>query len=90
MADVGKARAHEVTLDNRTSMSLTGIEKVISIDADIVLLVTDMGKLKICGKNIQANVLDLDKGILSLTGNFNSMNYSGDKEGALSIKGLFK
>lgn len=90
MADVGKARAHKVTLDNRTSMSLTGIEKVISIDADIVLLVTDMGKLKICGKNIQANVLDLDKGILSLTGNFNSMNYSGDKEGALSIKGLFK
>lgn len=90
MGEVSKAREHKVTLDNRTMLSLTGVAKVLSIDADLVVVVTDMGKLKICGKNMQANTLDLDKGILSLTGNVNSMTYLGDKEGALSLKGLFK
>lgn len=90
MGEVSKAREHKVTLDNRTMLSLTGVAKVLSIDADLVVVVTDMGKLKICGKNMQANTLDLDKGILSLIGNVNSMTYLGDKEGALSLKGLFK
>ena len=71
-------------------MSMTGITKVTSIDPDLVLLVTEQGKLKITGKNMQANNLDLDKGILELTGNFNTMIYSGEKDGALSLKGLFK
>ena len=54
------------------------------------MCIRDRGKLKIIGKNMQATNLDLDKGILDLTGNINSMIYSGDKEGAFSIKGLFK
>ena len=56
----------------------------------MVLLVTEQGKLKIIGKNMQANTLDLDKGILELTGNISSMIYSGDKDGTFSLKGLFK
>lgn len=90
MSEVIKPKAHKVVMDNRNSMSMTGITKVTSIDQDLVLLVTEQGKLKITGKNIQANNLDLDKGILELTGNFNTMIYSGEKDGALSLKGLFK
>ena len=90
MSEVIKPKAHKVVMDNRNSMSMTGITKVTSIDPDLVLLVTEQGKLKITGKNMQANNLDLDKGILELTGNFNTMIYSGDKDGALSLKGLFK
>ena len=81
-----KSGSHKLIVDNRNSMSMTGVMKVISIDTDLVLLVTDQGKLKITGKNMQ----DIDKGILELTGNFNALMYSGDKEGALSIKRLFK
>ena len=77
-------------MDNRNSMSMTGVTKVISIDTDLVLLVTDQGKLKITGKNMQASTLDIDKGILELSGNFNTVAYSGDKDGGLSLKGLFK
>ncbi|MDD6405444.1 MAG: YabP/YqfC family sporulation protein [Clostridiales bacterium] len=90
MSEVIKPKAHKVVMDNRNSMSMTGITKVTSIDQDLVLLVTEQGKLKITGKNMQANNLDLDKGILELTGNFNTMIYSGEKDGALSLKGLFK
>ena len=85
-----KLGSHKLIVDNRNSMSMTGVMKVISIDTDLVLLVTDQGKLKITGKNMQASTLDIDKGILELTGNFNALVYSGDKEGALSIKRLFK
>lgn len=87
---VNKIGTHKLTLDNRNSMSMTGVAKVISIDQDLVLLVTQNGKLKITGKNMQASTLDIDKGILELTGSFNSMVYSGEKEGALSLKSLFK
>lgn len=85
-----KAGAHKLVMDNRNSVSMTGVTKVISIETDVVLLVTGQGKLKITGKNMQANTLDLDKGILELTGIINAMVYSGDKEGALSLKSLFK
>ena len=88
MGEVNKAKTHKVVMDNRNSLSMTGISKVTSIDPDLVLLVTEQGKLKIIGKNMQAT--NLDKGMLDLTGNINSMIYSGDKEGAFSIKGLFK
>lgn len=91
MGDINnKTVKHCVTIENRRAMSLTGITKVNSVEPELVLVLTDNGKLKICGKNMQANTLDLDKGILSLTGDFNSLVYSGDKEGALSLKGLFK
>ena len=76
-----KSGSHKLIVDNRNSMSMTGVMKVISIDTDLVLLVTDQGKLKITGKNMQASTLDIDKGILELTGNFNALVYSGDKEG---------
>ena len=87
---VNKIGTHKLILDNRNSMSMTGVAKVISIDQDLVLLVTENGKLKRTGKNMQASTLDIDKGILELTGSFNSMVYSGEKEGALSLKSLFK
>lgn len=90
MGEVNRPKAHKVVVDGRNAMSMTGITKVISIDPDIVLVVTEQGRLKINGKNMQANNLDLDKGILELSGSFNQMAYSGDKEGGLSLKGLFK
>lgn len=91
MGELGsRANTHKLTMDNRESTSMTGIIKVISIDPDLVLLVTEQGKLKITGKNMQANTLDLDKGILELSGHFNSVAYSGDKDGGMTLKGLFK
>lgn len=90
MGEANKTKAHKVVMDNRSNLSMTGITKVTSIDPDLVLLVTEQGKLKIIGKNMQANTLDLDKGILELTGNISSMTYSGDKDGTFSLKGLFK
>ena len=90
MGEANKTQAHKVVMDNRNNLSMTGITKVTSIDPDMVLLVTEQGKLKIIGKNMQANTLDLDKGILELTGNISSMIYSGDKDGTFSLKGLFK
>ena len=49
-----KNKPHKLIIDNRNSMSMTGVTKVISIDTDLVLLVTEQGKLKITGKNMQA------------------------------------
>ena len=44
MGEVNKAKTHKVVMDNRNSLSMTGISKVTSIDPDLVLLVTEQGK----------------------------------------------
>lgn len=36
-----KNKPHKLIIDNRNSMSMTGVTKVISIDTDLVLLVTE-------------------------------------------------
>ena len=38
MGEVNKAKTHKVVMDNRNSLSMTGISKVTSIDPDLVLL----------------------------------------------------
>lgn len=90
MAEQMVSKASKVTIEDRNNVSITGVTKVVSVEPDLVLLVTQQGKLKIGGKNIQANTLDLDKGILNLNGSINSVVYQSDKDGAFSLKGLFK
>jgi sporulation protein YabP len=90
MVESGRTKTHKVTIDNRHGIAMTGITKVVSIENDLVMLVTEQGKLKILGKDMEANNLDLEKGILELTGRINSLSYSGDKESSLSLKGMFK
>ncbi len=82
---------HKLVLEARKSAKLTGINKVISVEPDLVLLITDAGKLKITGKDMHIINLDIEKGMLDLDGMIDGISYSASKEdGAFSLKRLFK
>jgi sporulation protein YabP len=70
-------------------MQLTGVTKVLSIEPELILLITSQGKMKITGKDMHVTTLDIDRGIVDVSGLINCMCYTGDGE-SFSIRRLFK
>ena len=82
---------HKLIMDARKEARITGVEKVISFEPDLVFLITEAGKMKITGKDMHMTNLDIEKGLLDLTGKVDCICYMTDKEnGTFSIKRLFK
>ena len=83
---------HRVSMEDRSSMSLTGIEKVISFEPDMAMLISKNGRLKITGRELHVINLDMDKGMVDLQGRIDALSYSdrtNAKDGSL-IKRMFK
>ena len=59
---------HKLIMDARKEARITGVEKVISFEPDLVFLITEAGKMKITGKDMHMTNLDIEKGLLDLTG----------------------
>ncbi len=69
-------KAHRALLNNRKSGNFSGVLDVLSFDLSEILLETEMGMLRIKGKDLHVNRLNLEKGEVDLTGQINSMEYS--------------
>lgn len=80
---------HSVIIKARTRMNLTGIEKVISLEPQLVELETATEHLSIKGNNLHAEKLDMEKGELFLVGEIQGMLYS-DKKGKKSASAIAK
>jgi sporulation protein YabP len=80
-------KKHSVFLENRKSLSLDGIESVESFREDAVELISKMGPIQITGIGLHMEKLDLDKGVVVLTGTVISLYYpqenTGEKRGLL-------
>lgn len=82
---------HKLILENRSTVKLTGVTKVFSIEPEQVILQTSQGKLKMCGKDLHVSTLDIDKGVIDISGNIDSIGYTVDKEGGFfSMKRMFR
>ena len=69
-------RAHKVTMNNRRSCSLTGVNDVLSFDENEIILETEQGMLMIRGMELHVNWLTLDKGEVDVDGRIDSFTYS--------------
>lgn len=84
---------HNVTISRREKMNLSGVERVISMEPQLVELETGEEHLAIKGQNLHAEKLDMEKGELQLTGMIQGMLYSdkkGKKRAAAIAKRLFR
>ncbi|HJB07099.1 MAG TPA: sporulation protein YabP [Candidatus Enterocloster faecavium] len=88
------ARPHRLTLQNRSSGSITGIADVVSFDENTIVLDTDMGLLTIKGKGLHVSRLTLEKGEVDVDGTIDSLTYSSNealrKSGESFLKRLFQ
>ncbi|KAB7704302.1 sporulation protein YabP [Bacillus aerolatus] len=82
------AEGHDVVMQGRKVMEITGVKQVESFDSEEFLLVTVMGMLAIKGENLQMKNLDVDRGLVSIKGRIFSLVYTDQSAGEKS-KGLF-
>lgn len=69
-------RTHKLTMINRKSSTLTGVNDVLSFDIHEILLETEQGMLMIKGDDLHVSRLTLDKGEVDVEGKIDSFTYS--------------
>lgn len=72
----GGARTHKVTMTNRRTCTINGVNDVLSFDVHEILLETEQGMLMIKGDELHVNRLTLDKGEVDVDGKIDSFTYS--------------
>ena len=87
-------RPHRLMMQNRSALSVSGIQDVVSFDENQVILDTDMGLLTMKGKGLHVSRLTLEKGEVDIEGKVDSFTYSeqagmGSKSESLLAR-LFK
>ena len=80
---------HTLTLVDRKHLTITGVDKVISVKPDLLQLKSTAGDIVVTGQNIEVTKLDLEQHTLSLNGKFDSIKYSNVDKTPL-LKKIFK
>ncbi len=70
-----KSFRHNLVMENREKLSVTGVLNVISFDEDMIVAETEMGILVIKGEYLNMNSLSLEKGEIDIDGTVYSINY---------------
>ena len=67
---------HNITINERKNIMITGVKKIDSFDDEEFLLETTMGNIIIKGKDLEIIKLDTYQGSVSIKGLVNSLIYS--------------
>lgn len=82
MAEEKKAlkTAHNLIMEERSSLTVTGVTDIERFDEEEVVVVTDLGQLTIKGQGLHLNKIDVDDGELSVEGELDALSYSQRQE----------
>jgi len=72
---------HNISMENRSRMNISGVEDVLSFTEETVVLATNMGSLTIKGSELRINRLNVESGELFVEGNIDACEYSDDEAG---------
>ena len=78
MADIKSTS--NVILNNRKTLSLTGVKDIGKFDEHDITVFTAQGPLRISGNNLKIGNLCTESGNLNLTGSINSLSYTDSKD----------
>jgi sporulation protein YabP len=81
---------HSLIVENRRTLTATGVSNVDSFDEQTIVAYTDMGELIIRGSQLKINKLNIETGELTLMGDIISMSYSDNKPVGGIFSRLFK
>lgn len=74
------AKTHKLVINNRKTSMVTGVLDVLSFDLNEILLETEQGMLMVKGTDLHVNRLSVEKGEIDLSGNIDSIAYSGTNQ----------
>lgn len=81
MEEQPQMKPHQLTLQNRSTLQITGVVDVVSYDPAEIILETSAGLLLIKGSELHMNHLSLEKGETGVDGTIDSMTYSESHRG---------
>ena len=80
---------HELRLDNRSKLSVSGVSEVESFDETTVVLHTARGVLIIRGENRHLQTLSIDGGQVAVSGTIDSLSYEEPQKTGGFFRRLF-
>ena len=92
MQDKTVKQNHNMILENRKSLSISGITDVDSFDEREIILYTQLGELTIHGRELHIDAMSVETGDMTITGDIWALIYGDkDKKGPISALGkLFR
>lgn len=89
MSDNIVKKPHLLTLDNRSLLTLTGVEDVPGFDEQTISVKLSDCSLVVKGSNLHISKLSLDSGDVVIDGRITSLQYLGASSGSLRSR-LFR
>lgn len=71
--------AHNLILEDRKRLSISGVNDIDSFDEERVLLHTQGGLLEIRGEGLHIDLLDVDSGEVTMNGTVHALLYQADE-----------
>lgn len=90
MAEEHLRLPHKLTLNERKSLTMTGVTEVISFDDNAVVLKTGLGTLTVQGQQLQLKTLSLDGGQVAVDGQVSALVYEEPRPSGGFMHRLFR
>ena len=84
------ALPHDLILEGRAKLTVTGVQRVVRCDADSAVLETGKGTLHLAGAELSVTSLDLEKGEVKLTGRVDGLEYTAQQTAGGFLRRLFR
>ena len=68
-------RPHKLTLNERKNLTMSGVTEVVSVDDEVIVLKTGLGRLVIQGQQLQLKNLSLEGGQMAVDGKVCALSY---------------
>jgi len=70
-----QAAEHELSIEGRRRMRVSGVQDVTGFDENLVILSTSAGELTVRGQELHIEKIDLETGRLELQGRIGELSY---------------
>ena len=74
---------HKLTLNERKSLTMTGVAEVLRFEDTAVVLRTPLGTAVIQGQDLKLKTLSLEGGQMAVEGTISAISYEEPREGGL-------
>ena len=81
-AALAPVRDHALTLENRRSLTVSGVSRILSYDEASAALVTPLGNLTVGGQGLQVSELSVRTGQVHISGTIEYLQYTENRESA--------
>ena len=89
MAEERLQLPHKLTLNERKSLTMTGVTEIVSFDDGAVILRTGLGTLVIQGQDLKLKTLSLEGGQVAVDGNISALIYEEPRQTGSWLRRMF-